>query len=124
MPPRGQHFALFGNVAMQREYCVHCKQYTFVSDGKLACCGSPTEFDSNRTKRMSEAQDVRRRTEYLAGESCVSLIPYRMAACGSSGEWDAEVLGPWPSSALRKLKADLQERSGVRFRGWKAMRAT
>src|SRR5439155_21842149 len=56
--------------------------------------------------------------------SCESLIPYRMAACGSSGEWDAEVLGPWPSSALRKLKADLQERSGVRFRGWKAMRAT
>ncbi len=59
--PRGQHFALFGNVAMQREYCVHCRQYAFVSDGKLACCSSPTEFESNRTKRMSAAQDVRKR---------------------------------------------------------------
>ena len=74
--------------------------------------------------REALADFLTERTEYLAGESCESLIPYRMAACGSSGEWDAEVLGPWPSSALRKLKADLQERSGVRFRGWKAMRAT
>jgi len=45
---------------MEREYCVHCRQQTFILDGKLACCGTPTEFDSNRTKRVSEAQDRRK----------------------------------------------------------------
>ncbi|HEY7589206.1 MAG TPA: hypothetical protein VIB49_10755 [Thermoplasmata archaeon] len=57
---KGQHFAIYGNVVIQREYCPHCHQHAFVSDGKLACCGAPTAFDSHQMKRMSLAEDVRR----------------------------------------------------------------
>ena len=57
---RKQHYALYGNVAMQREYCVHCRGYAFVADGKLNCCGTASDFDSSRVKRMSLAQDRRR----------------------------------------------------------------
>jgi len=47
-----------------------------------------------------------------------------MAACGSSGEWDAEVLLPLAEFRASQVEGGLAERSGVRFRGWKAMRAT
>jgi 5-methylcytosine-specific restriction endonuclease McrA len=59
--PRGQHFALYGNVAIQREYCASCRQYALVLDRKLACCGMLSDFDSTKTKRMSEAEDGRKR---------------------------------------------------------------
>ena len=55
------------------------------------------------------------RTAYLDGRESDSLIPY----CRASGE-----IGPWSAAMLRKLKADLQERSGVSFKGLKTFRAT
>jgi len=55
------------------------------------------------------------RAAYLGGQDCEWLIPYRRV----SGE-----IGPWSAAMLRKLKADLQERSEVSFRGLKTFRAT
>ena len=55
-----EHFALYGNVALQRQYCKSCRGFSFVLDSKLLCCNSPTDFESRCTKRMSEAEDVRR----------------------------------------------------------------
>jgi len=55
------------------------------------------------------------RTAYLDGRESESLIPY----CRASGE-----IGPWSAAMLRKLKADLQDRSGVSFSGLKTFRAT
>ena len=55
-----QHYAHYGNVVIQREYCFRCHRHAFVSDGKLACCGSPSDFETTKSKRMSEAQDRRK----------------------------------------------------------------
>jgi integrase len=57
------------------------------------------------------------RVAYLAGEDCEWLIPLRKDNLGLP-------IGPWSDGPLRKLKADIQERSGVRFRGLKTFRAT
>lgn len=46
------------------------------------------------------------REAYLGGESCEALIPYRRV----SGE-----IGPWSEAMLRKLKAQMERVSGVRF---------
>jgi len=54
------------------------------------------------------------RTEYLARESCEALIPYRRM----SG-----LVGPWSAAMLRKVKAELERISGVRFH-LKTFRAT
>src|SRR6266571_157976 len=58
--PKGQHYAHYGNVVIQREYTSHCRQYALLIDGKLTCCGSTSDFDTTRTKRMSQAQDRRK----------------------------------------------------------------
>ena len=54
------------------------------------------------------------RDAYLAGEPCEALIPYRRAA---------GYTGPWSAAMLRKLKAELERLSGVRFH-LKTFRAT
>ena len=60
MTTSAQHYALYGNVAIPREYCPSCRQWALVIEGRLACCNNPTDLGSRRTKRMSEAPDVRR----------------------------------------------------------------
>src|SRR5437867_4869587 len=57
------------------------------------------------------------REAYLGGEKSEWLIPLRKENLGQS-------IGPWSDAWLRKLKADLQERSGVKFHGLKTFRAT
>ncbi len=52
----GQHYALYGNIAIQRSYSMRCRRYSLVLDGRLACCNTALEFDSNKTVRMSEAR--------------------------------------------------------------------
>ncbi len=80
------------------------------------------------------------RAAYLKGESCEWLLPLRktvpISAPDGAQVRDAEgaplwasVLGPWTDTVLRKLAADLRERTagpgqpGVEF-SWKTMRAT
>ena len=55
-----QHYALYGNVVMPREYCPSCRQWALVVEGRLACCQMPTDLGSRQTKRMSQAPDIRR----------------------------------------------------------------
>lgn len=69
------------------------------------------------------------RERYLAGEQSEWLLPLRKTvqlrdAAGTPvrGEW-VSVVGPWTDTVLRRLAADLRERSGVEF-SWKTMRAT
>jgi integrase len=57
------------------------------------------------------------RGAYLEGEICEWLIPLRRYH-------GREATGAWSDTLLRKLKSDLQEQSGVRFRGIKTFRAT
>lgn len=54
------------------------------------------------------------RQEYLVGEPCNALIPYRRV----SGD-----VGPWSAAMLRELKGQLEKGSGVRF-SLKTFRAT
>jgi len=54
------------------------------------------------------------REAYLKGESCDALIPYHRVG----GD-----IGPWSGAMLRKLKAEIEEKSGIRFH-LKTFRAT
>lgn len=65
--------------------------------------------------REAVADFLVERIAYLEGRECEWLIPYRRV----SGE-----IGPWSAAMLRKLKAEIQERSGVSFKGLKTFRAT
>jgi integrase len=60
------------------------------------------------------AEFLASRSEYLARDPCEALIPYRRR----SGQ-----IGPWSAAMLRKVKADLERISGVRFH-LKTFRAT
>ncbi len=55
------------------------------------------------------------RQTFLGNEEHEALIPFR--------KWDGTVCY-WSAAMLRKLKTELQERSGIRFRGLKTFRAT
>ena len=76
-----QHYALYGNVAIQREYCTGCGQYALVLEDKLACCAVPTDFTSNRTIRISEAQDRRRRPKEEEKRTILELQGNRCLYC-------------------------------------------
>lgn len=54
------------------------------------------------------------RETYLQGRSCDALIPYHRIG----GD-----IGPWSGAMLRMLKAEIEEKSGVRFH-LKTFRAT
>ncbi len=56
--------------------------------------------------REAVADFLAAREAYLGGETCEVLIPYRRV----SGD-----LGPWSEAMLRKLKAEMERASGVRF---------
>jgi len=47
--------ALYGAAKLQREYCAECDSWSFVFDGRLACCDgiAPSRLD-NKPKRMSK----------------------------------------------------------------------
>jgi len=79
--PKGQHYAQYGNVVMEREYCPHCRQYTIRIDGKLTCCGSTSEFDTTRTKRMSQAQDRRKGPNAAERQIILELQSNRCLYC-------------------------------------------
>ena len=79
--PKGQHYAHYGNVVMEREYCVHCCQYSILIDAKLTCCGNPTVFDTTRSKRMSQAQDGRKRQTAAERQTILELQGNRCLYC-------------------------------------------
>ncbi len=77
-----------------------------------------------RRGRRSQTFSPERET-YLNGESSEWLLPLKVEV-GPTRENGtlAVVLGPWAPSTLRKLKADIQKRSGVVFPRLKTFRAT
>ena len=79
--PKGQHYAHYGNVVIQREYCVRCRQYALLIDGKLTCCGSLSNFDSTRMKRMSQAQDRRKGPNAAERQTILDLQGNRCLYC-------------------------------------------
>jgi len=58
------------------------------------------------------------REKYLEGKSCDWLIPL-----WTEPEPYVWAIGPWSDQTMRKLAADLREKSGVQF-SWKMMRST
>jgi hypothetical protein len=50
------HFAIYGQVRMQRMYCQDCRVFALVVDGKLKCCNARVEAldETAKHKRMSD----------------------------------------------------------------------
>jgi len=55
-----RHLALYGSVAIERQYCVDCHGYAFILDGKMACCGANADGVTRKTRRMIEAESKKR----------------------------------------------------------------
>jgi integrase len=68
--------------------------------------------------RAALADFLPEREAYLEGTRCEWLIPL-----WTEPQPYARAVGPWSDQTMRKLAADLRERSGVRF-SWKTLRAT
>jgi hypothetical protein len=48
-----RHLALYGSVKILRDYCADCECYTFILDGKFACCDKPAvQKEPKGYKRM------------------------------------------------------------------------
>src|SRR4029077_14931424 len=48
------HIAMYGNIGIERRYCVDCKRFAFVIDRKIQCCDALVESVPTKTcKRMS-----------------------------------------------------------------------
>ena len=45
------HVALYGNVAMAREWCEDCNRYALVISKVLQCCDAPSKEDPKKYKR-------------------------------------------------------------------------
>ena len=88
---------------------------TLVSDPKGAGTWAAPDYAPVLPFAREAAMDfLAERADYLNGKTCEALLPYRRV----SGE-----IGPWSAAMLRKLKAGLERKSGVRF-SLKTFRAT
>jgi 5-methylcytosine-specific restriction endonuclease McrA len=56
-----KHIALYGRIAIERQYCFNCRQFAFIIDGHMACCRKVVEGDATRLRRMVQAEQKRRR---------------------------------------------------------------
>ncbi|MCJ2531206.1 MAG: HNH endonuclease [Candidatus Thermoplasmatota archaeon] len=56
----GQMYALYGNVVLRRSRCPECGDTSFVLDGVSACCHATIDFETSRSRRMSDARDRRK----------------------------------------------------------------
>lgn len=54
------HMALYGNVAILRAWCPDCKDWSWVLDGKLACCDRENEHEPRYYKREVEPEGKRK----------------------------------------------------------------
>ena len=45
--------SLYGKVAINKEYCGECRQYAFVIDDQLQCCGACVSVEPKKYKRES-----------------------------------------------------------------------
>ena len=50
---KGQYWAVFGNIAIPRQYCGECKSMALVVDSALQCCNQPVVVVGEKWKRES-----------------------------------------------------------------------
>lgn len=54
------YVGLYGNVSLQKAFCLNCQSFSFVLDDVLACCGIPPSLPPNCYKRESQPHVKRR----------------------------------------------------------------
>jgi 5-methylcytosine-specific restriction endonuclease McrA len=60
-PRRAPHLALYGNIAIRREWCWACQRFALVVDNSLGCCNrSPSAEEVKKIKRFSSPEDMRK----------------------------------------------------------------
>lgn len=55
-----QHYAIYGDIVLQRTVCPECGDSSLVAQGVTLCCNAAVDFSTTETKRMSRAPFVRR----------------------------------------------------------------
>jgi hypothetical protein len=83
------YVALFGAVAMRREYCWRCRGMALVIDGELQCCDSPvSERPICGVKREIESEGVRRKPSTEAQAEILEHQENRCLYCEQEfGAW-------------------------------------
>lgn len=57
----GTHAAIYGNVAICRQWCTACDGWALIIDGEFSCCDKPTVETPTRYRRESEPVQRRSR---------------------------------------------------------------
>lgn len=70
--------AVYGNVAMVREFCESCGGMALVIDGLLACCDSVAVGNPERWKRMSEPEY---RRDHPTGGGKLAILSFQENRC-------------------------------------------
>jgi len=55
-----RHLALYGRVAIERQYCQRCRRFAFILEGAMACCRFPIDGAAERSRRMIVSEQRRR----------------------------------------------------------------
>ncbi len=57
---KSTHVAMYGNTALQREWCNKCESWAIVLDGILQCCDMPSILIPRKYKRVCEPAQERK----------------------------------------------------------------
>ena len=78
---KSTHAALYGNVAIQRQYCRDCLDWSLVIKGKFACCSQTASGKPTRYKRMSCPEAVKKSPPRAAATAQLAAQQHRCFYC-------------------------------------------
>lgn len=80
---KNKHLALYGRVAIRREYCNACQTSAFVIQGVLQCCDRPidTSEPPSRYKRVVEPEQLRKLPVLAKRQAQIELQNNRCFYC-------------------------------------------
>ena len=84
--------SLYGSVSLLKAYCVHCKAYSFISDGNFICCGEEYKNirDADIVIRESNPSFTRNHGRLKIKQKILQEQGYRCIYCGCSFKFDVK----------------------------------
>lgn len=79
---KAPYVAMYGNIKIEKQWCVDCDGYSFVIDGKLVCCDTPAGDLPTRYKRESIPEDRRHMLKKADKEAMIEEQEHRCFYCG------------------------------------------
>lgn len=80
------HLAVYGNTEVWRGFCTQCKRMALIVENEIQCCDAQVVIPDQppRRKRMSIAENQRRRLKKRQRQACLEDQHYRCLYCEQS----------------------------------------